>query len=125
MACGTKWWPNSTIRPRCRSCCRRILPRLRYRMDERDERTLTKHIASHAERAAAPQHGMGGEPAMIKRFIIMAIALAIVFGGLYGFNRFRQHAIADFFAKNKPPPAPVEASEAKADAIPRYPSGTG
>ncbi len=62
---------------------------------------------------------------MIKRFILMAVALAIVFGGLYGFNRFREKAIADFFANNKPPPAPVEAAEAKADAMPRYLQGIG
>ena len=79
----------------------------------------------HAGQFVAVRHDTEGVPAVIKRFIIMAVALAIVFGGLYGFNRFRQHAIAEFFAKNKPPPAPVEASEAKAEAVPRYLSGIG
>jgi multidrug efflux system membrane fusion protein len=73
----------------------------------------------------AVRYGTEGKPAVIKRFILMAVALAIVFGGLYGFNRFREKAIADFFANNKPPPAPVEAAEAKADAMPRYLQGIG
>ena len=37
-------------------------------------------------------------------FVIMGLLLTLVLGGLYGFSRFRDHAIATFFANNRPPP---------------------
>ncbi len=44
---------------------------------------------------------------MIKRFIIAFILLALVVGGVVGFNLFRDHAIQQFFATRKQPPATV------------------
>jgi len=44
---------------------------------------------------------------MIKRFIIVIIALVIVGGGLVGFNLFRDQAIKDFFANMPVAPATV------------------
>jgi multidrug efflux system membrane fusion protein len=61
----------------------------------------------------------------IRRFVIMAVALAVVFGLLYGFNEFRKQAIANYFASNVPPPIPIAAAEAKAEAMPRYLEGIG
>jgi multidrug efflux system membrane fusion protein len=55
----------------------------------------------------------------------MAVALTVVFGGLYGFNWYRDQAIAAFFAGNQPPPTPVAAVEAKAEAMPRFLTGIG
>jgi multidrug efflux system membrane fusion protein len=55
----------------------------------------------------------------------MALLLTVVFGGLYGFNRFREHAIAQFFATNKPPPVAVSVATATAQAVPRYLPGIG
>ncbi len=42
-------------------------------------------------------------------FIIVGLLLAVLLGGLYGFNRFRTNAIANFFAHNKLPPAQISA----------------
>lgn len=44
---------------------------------------------------------------MIKRFIIAAILLALVAGGLVGFNIFRQQMITQFFANMPRPSSPV------------------
>lgn len=59
------------------------------------------------------------------RIVIMAVILALLFGALYGFNSFRQKAIADFFAGNKPPPTPVSVAEAKAQSVPKYLNAIG
>ena len=63
--------------------------------------------------------------ALALRLVIMAVALTVVFGGLYGFNWYRDQAIAAFFAGNQPPPTPVAAVEAKAEAMPRFLTGIG
>nr|WP_209770775.1 efflux RND transporter periplasmic adaptor subunit [Azospirillum rugosum] len=55
----------------------------------------------------------------------MAVILALLFGALYGFNSFRQKAIADFFASNKPPPTPVSVAEAKSQSVPKYLNAIG
>ena len=57
--------------------------------------------------------------------VIVGLLLAVVLGGLYGFNRFREQAIATYFASNKPPPAQVSAAEVKTQAIPRFATGIG
>ncbi len=44
---------------------------------------------------------------MIKRFLIAFVLLAIVVGGIVGFNLFRDNAINQFFATRKAPPSPV------------------
>ena len=46
-------------------------------------------------------------------------------GGLYGFNRFREQAIATYFANNKPPPAQVSAAEVETEAVARFATGIG
>ena len=57
--------------------------------------------------------------------VTVGLLLVVVLGGLYGFNRFREQAIATYFAHNKPPPAHVSAAEVKTEAIPRFASGIG
>ena len=57
--------------------------------------------------------------------VIVGLLLAVVFGGLYGFNRFREQAIATYFANNKPPPAQISAAEVKTEAVPRFATGIG
>src|SRR6266571_2567821 len=64
-------------------------------------------------------------PKTIRWLVIVALLLAIVLGGLYGFNRFREQAIATYFANNKPPPAQISAVEAKTEAVPRFAAGIG
>jgi multidrug efflux system membrane fusion protein len=61
----------------------------------------------------------------VKRFVIVGVALLVVFGLLYGFNEFRKQAIANYFASNVPPPIQIAVAEAKAEAMPRYLEGIG
>ncbi len=62
---------------------------------------------------------------LLLRFVITALALFIVFGGLYFFNLKREQGIAQYFATLKPPPAPIVAAEATTEAVPRFLSGIG
>ena len=58
-------------------------------------------------------------------FAAVAVLLTLVGGGLYGFDRFRSKAIADFFASQVPPPTPVAAAPAQVGPMPRYLDGIG
>src|SRR5215471_17899511 len=64
-------------------------------------------------------------PKTVRWFVIMGLLLTVVLGGLYGFNRFREHAITTFFANNKPPPAQISAVEVKTEAVPRFAPAIG
>src|SRR5947207_9495310 len=44
----------------------------------------------------------------VRWFIIVGSLLALLVGALVGFNAFRSHMIAQFFANNKPPPSNVD-----------------
>jgi multidrug efflux system membrane fusion protein len=61
----------------------------------------------------------------VRWFIIVGALLALLVGGLYGFNAFRSHMIAQFFANNKPPPATVTVSEAKSEVVPNLLKAVG
>jgi membrane fusion protein, multidrug efflux system len=54
----------------------------------------------------------------VRWFIIVGLTLALLVGALVGFNAFRSHMIAQFFANNKPPPTSVSVVEAKSEVIP-------
>ncbi|HVC50421.1 MAG TPA: efflux RND transporter periplasmic adaptor subunit [Stellaceae bacterium] len=58
-------------------------------------------------------------PKTVRWFIIVAVLIALVLGGLYEFNRFRSQAITSFFAHNKPPAAEISAVVAKTEIVPR------
>jgi multidrug efflux system membrane fusion protein len=62
---------------------------------------------------------------MVRWFIIIGLALALLVGALVGFNAFRSHMIAEFFAHNKPPPATVTVSEAKSEVVPNLLTAVG
>ena len=49
---------------------------------------------------------------MIKRFIIAIVLLAVVVGGIVGFNMFRDNAISQFFANMPVAPSPVSTVKA-------------
>jgi multidrug efflux system membrane fusion protein len=55
---------------------------------------------------------------MTRWFIIVGLLLMLLVGGFVGFNAFRSHMVAKFFANNKPPPATVTVAEAKSEVIP-------
>src|ERR1700757_4148583 len=71
------------------------------------------------------EHKISGEPIDSKArkrpvrpvlwFIIVGGLLAVLVGGLVWFNSFRGQMIKQFFANNKPPPASVNAAEAKSE----------
>src|SRR6202049_4363782 len=55
---------------------------------------------------------------MVLWFFIVGLLLALLAGGLVGFNAFRSKMIAQFFANNKPPPSSVSVAVAKSEVIP-------
>lgn len=67
----------------------------------------------------------GAAPHTLRWILIVGMALVLVLGGFYGFNRYRAQAIAKFFAGNKPPPAQIAAVIAKSEAVPRFATGIG
>jgi multidrug efflux system membrane fusion protein len=62
---------------------------------------------------------------MTRWFIIVGLLLALLAGGLVGFNAFRSHMIAQFFANNKPPASTVTVAEAKSEVIPNLLTAVG
>jgi membrane fusion protein, multidrug efflux system len=62
---------------------------------------------------------------MVRWFIIVGLLLALLVGGLVGFNAFRSKMIAQFFANNKPPPTSVSIAEAKSEVIPNLLTAVG
>src|ERR1700740_1241584 len=62
---------------------------------------------------------------MVRWFIIVGLLLALLVGALVGFNAFRSHMIAQFFANNKPPPTSVSVVEAKSEVIPNLMTAVG
>src|SRR5713226_2838167 len=62
---------------------------------------------------------------LILRLAIMAVLLALVFGGFYAYERFREVKTAEFFANMKPPPVPVVAVAATTQALPQSFGGIG
>jgi multidrug efflux system membrane fusion protein len=61
----------------------------------------------------------------VRWFIIVGVLLALLVGGLVGFNAFRTKMITQFFATNKPPPASVTVAEAKSEVIPNLLTAVG
>ncbi|WP_420135880.1 efflux RND transporter periplasmic adaptor subunit [Rhodopseudomonas sp.] len=61
----------------------------------------------------------------IRWFIIVGLLLALLVGGIVGFNAFRNHMIAQFFANNKPPPITVSVAEAKSEVVPNLLTAVG
>lgn len=62
---------------------------------------------------------------LVRWFIIVGLLLALLVGALVGFNAFRSHMIAQFFANNKPPPTLVSVVEAKSEVIPNLLTAVG
>ncbi len=62
---------------------------------------------------------------MVRWFSIVALLLLLLVGALVGFNAFRSHMIAQFFANHKPPPIPVTVAQAKSEVIPNLLTAVG
>src|SRR5579864_3364816 len=78
-----------------------------------------------AREAVGAPAGAAVPPKTLRWLAIVGLLLALVLGGLYGFNKFRERSIATFFANNKPPPAQISAVVAETAAVPRYAPGIG
>ena len=61
----------------------------------------------------------------LRWFILVGLVLALLVGGLVGFNAFRGKMIAQFFANNKPPPVAVAIAEAKTEVVPNLLTAVG
>src|SRR5580692_4690119 len=62
---------------------------------------------------------------MVRWFVIVGLLLALLVGALVGYNAFRSHMIAQFFANNKPPPTPVAIAVAKSEVVPNLLTAVG
>jgi membrane fusion protein, multidrug efflux system len=62
---------------------------------------------------------------MVRWFIIVGLLLVLLVGALVGFNAFRTHMIAQYFATMKPPPSTVTVAEAKSEVIPNLLTAVG
>jgi multidrug efflux system membrane fusion protein len=66
-----------------------------------------------------------GQPKTVRWFVIVGLLLVAVLGCIYGFNRYREQAIAQFFANNRPPPAQIAAVTAGSEAVPHFATAIG
>ena len=62
---------------------------------------------------------------MTRWLVIVGLLLAVLVGGLVGFNAFRTKMITQFFATNRPPPATVTVAEAKSEVVPNLLTAVG
>ncbi|QAY94587.1 efflux transporter periplasmic adaptor subunit [Methylovirgula ligni] len=58
-------------------------------------------------------------------FSIVAVLLALLVGVFWGFNQFRNHMIAQFFAHMKMPPVSVSVAKVKSEVLPNLLTGIG
>jgi membrane fusion protein, multidrug efflux system len=74
---------------------------------------------------ARASHPLPSRAKRLRWFIIVAVLVSLVLGGLYGFNAYRNKMIANFFANHKPPPAEISAVVATTEVVPHFASGIG
>ncbi|HKS89187.1 MAG TPA: efflux RND transporter periplasmic adaptor subunit [Stellaceae bacterium] len=95
-----------------------------------DLKPLEARTEAHAADAVARERidlprPVARRPKTVRWLVIVGVILALVLGGLYGFNRYRERAIANFFAHNKPPPAQISAVKATSATVPHLATGIG
>jgi membrane fusion protein, multidrug efflux system len=88
---------------------------------------MTMNIATEAHIAGKPiaEKPKARPVRMVRWFIIVGLLLAALVGGLVWFNSFRDGAIKQFFASNKPPPTPVSIAVAKSEVVPNLLTAVG
>jgi multidrug efflux system membrane fusion protein len=90
-----------------------------------DGRTTTLERADTARTGGAGSRSGRTTGKLVVRLIVMGVLLVVVFGGFYAWQRTREAMTAQFFATMKPPPVPVVAVAATAQAIPQMFAGIG
>src|SRR5215831_1463699 len=85
---------------------------------------MKMNIATEPKLAGKPIDEKG-RARPVRWFIIIGLLLVVLVGALVGFNAFRSHMIAQFFANNKPPPANVSVAEAKSEVVPNLLTAVG
>src|SRR6185437_5621285 len=96
----------------------RRCPAARSRRRVMDGRTAALERAD-ATANGAVRRGVPSRRKLVWRLVIMALLLLVVFGGLYGYERFRAFKTAEFFANNKPPPTAIVAVAEAAEPVPQ------
>jgi multidrug efflux system membrane fusion protein len=90
-----------------------------------DGRTTTLERAGAARTGGTGARGGRTTGKLVFRLIVMGVLLIVVFGGFYAWQRTRETMTAQFFATMKPPPVPVVAVAATAQAVPQMFAGIG
>jgi membrane fusion protein, multidrug efflux system len=90
-----------------------------------DGRTTTLERADTARTGGAGSRSGRTTRKLVSRLIVMGVLLVVVFGGFYAWQRTRETMTAQFFATMKPPPVPVVAVAATAQALPQMFAGIG
>lgn len=81
---------------------------------------------SPSQQTPSPGEKPRHPPVRMRRWLlIVGVALALLVGAIWGFNAFRAHMIAQFFANNKPPPINVSVAEATTEVLPNVLTGVG
>ena len=88
---------------------------------------MTMNVVTDSSISGRPigEKPVGRPVRMVRWFIVVGLLLALLVGALVGFNAFRSHMIAQFFANNKPPPTTVTVIEAKSEVIPNLLTAVG
>src|SRR4051794_1842195 len=111
------------------AAARHVLPRpgrcgpLSWRRRLMDGRATTLERADAARRGGTGTRSGRTTGKLVLRLIIMGVLLIVVFGGFYAWQRMRETMTAQFFATMKPPPVPVVAVTATAEAVPQMFAG--
>ena len=90
-------------------------------MDMPLPKKISPETISEPLSGSRPKGTRGG---LIIRLILVVLLVAVVLGGLYYFERFKEGMIAQIFAQ-APPPTPVAAVEVVTKAVPNYLDGIG
>lgn len=83
-------------------------------MDQTTDPALHPADRRSAERRPAPSRS-----GLYWRLAIVAAILVVVFGAVYGFEKFKQSMISQMFS-HRPPPTPVAVVKATLEPVPRY-----
>ncbi|MBV9829721.1 MAG: efflux RND transporter periplasmic adaptor subunit [Alphaproteobacteria bacterium] len=90
-----------------------------------DLNTIHTEGGTIVARDGTPLRPAARQPRTVRWFLIVGLLLVLVLGLLYGYNAFREHMTASFFASNKPPPAQITAVKAVTEAVPHFATAIG